>query len=441
MSKDNVPNLSAIANTGWDDAFNDAEFDSIIEKESGYQGSTQDFPKASTQVQNAPTTTQQTLTQASPEKELKEFLDTEVHGVNPDTNQSSKNYLEGNPHMSSNFKDSGTIHGNQPNLQPNQQSESNPQFEDVYDVAFSLLRELDLIRLPEEVSNLTQKDLVNFAHQTRQAQMEEAIGYVKGQVMHDPFMSQMFDYAYQGGTFADIPRMSEMMQDEIDYSSLNMDSEVVQKQLLEKYYAEGLDYNDPRDKELIDLIPKRIEDLAEDLKLKDEALKAQEFFIGELQKEQQAEHQRMLIAQQQQQEIMAQEQMQVEQWQNEFMHHLQNSNWSQSKKESVYQETLGVQMQDGSIVPQWKFKHDVIMNDPYLFQYFLNFVSYFDPQSMEFVQRQSEQGLDNKTVSQVLDRINSKQRQQQQTQNQRPPTNPQDNTDGPVVDVGRDWFF
>ena len=441
MSKENMPNLSALADTGWDD-FSAADLDALVEQESGFQNqqTNQQFPQASTQIQNAPTTTHQQPTvqqpAANPEKELQEFLNNDVHGATP-TQDTTKHYLEGGQQqMGGQFQDSGTIHGNQPQTQQQQQ-----QPEDVYDVAFTLLRELDLIRLPENVGELSQKDLVNFAQQTRHAQMNEAVNAVRGEVMHDPFMRQMFDYAYHGGRFADIPRMSELLHEEVDYSSLNLDSEEIQKQLLKRYYADGLDYNDPRDAELIELIPSKIEKLAEELKLKEEAVKAQQFFIQELQKEQQEEQQRVLFAKQQEEQILAQQQAEVQQWQQQFMQHLQKNTWSQAKKEAVYNETLGVRLQDGSIVPQWQFKHDMIMNDPYLFQYFLNFVSYFDPQSMDFVQKQSEEALDNKTVNQVLNRINSKQKQQQQTYDQRPPTNPNQVKSNPTVNVGKDWFL
>jgi hypothetical protein len=63
-------------------------------------------------------------------------------------------------------------------------------------------------------------------------------------------------------------------------------------------------------------------------------------------------------------------------------------------------------MEDGSVIPLWEYKRQLIFNDPYLFQQFLDFTSKLDLQQGDFInlEQSDEPDLSQTTINKILER-------------------------------------
>ena len=220
-------------------------------------------------------------------------------------------------------------------------------------------------------------------------------------------MLEMLEYSRQGGKFADLPRMKEVLESEIDYTSLNLDDVTTQKNLVYQFLSDGLDPNNPKDARILNMIPGQIEELSKELKLKNEALNAQRYFLNIIEEERQLEYQRIEQAKQQDYIRQQQEQAEIDKWDREFRQALESSKWTNEKKQAVINESGYIALNDGRRMPLWQYKQEIIFNNPALFQQFLDFTSKFDVKTGQFsdvVKQSSEQSA----VKTILDRINKK---------------------------------
>jgi len=350
-------------------------------------------------------------------------------------------------------RDSGTQTPQQGSNQYNQQQapgsqqqlvDNNPQAaEDPYILAFKTLEDFDFIRLPENVdySKLDVNTLEMYKMETLDQQRNEALDYVRAQVAHDPLMSRLLDYGYYGSSFADLPKMQTTLKKVFDFSTYNTGSEKAQKAIVRLYYSDGLNQADSRDRKIISNIPTEIKKLSEDLKLKEEAELAKRFFVERANKEADVEEARVMQLMQEEQYLAEQDSIEQELWDNEFRNLLDSRDWSPAKKVAIVDEAVPIQLEDGSYVPLWQYKQEIILNNPELFQQFLDFTSKFDLDLGNFVggSEQPEQ-LSQNTLSKIVQRLESKSNNSKGTRNRNNVVNPNTTKKPRVVDVKKGWF-
>ena len=391
------PNLSQIANNSWDTDF---DVDSIIAQESAT------FTPA-TVTNNTPVVHQSNVpTTSNPfESQYNEILDRDVALPNKSLANTA-------------FKDSGTItpqqNLNQPANNATQQASNDSQesFEnDPYLLAFNILQDFDLIRLPENIdlSKLDEQTLLMYKEETIQEQRNEALNYVRSQVGNDPLMTQLFDYAYYGKKFADLPKMQTTLKEIYDFNNYDITSEAKQKAIVKLYYSDGLNPSDDRDKKVLGLIPVQIEQLTKDLQLREEAIKAKQFFINRGRQKAAAEEQRVLALIQQQDAIERQRELDNKKWNDAFMKALQAKKWSEGKKASVLNETKFVTLESGEQMPLWQYKQNLMLEDPNLFQAFLDFTSQFNINNNNFkVEESADEVVSQSTLNKIVERLQGK---------------------------------
>ncbi len=384
-----MPNLSDLANA--EITLND--LDDIIEQESVNFNNSYGSQSMSTTQQNNSMESMQNVpyrpTEDPFQKEMLSILDEDIN----------------NTKVQENYVPEPTYQSNTPVEQEYYEYQENNKI-DPYVMAFDLIQEMDLIRLPEGIEALSPEEINFYKEQTLVQQREEALEYLRSQVSHDPYMLEIFDYTMAGGGFADLPTFKALTNVELDYESININDEDTQKDLVAQYLSSGLNPNDKKDFELISYIPEKIEKLYETGKLKEKAVEARNHFIGKIREEKQFEAQRAVEvrkAYEYEQWKLQQEQLD---WDREFKETLIQRRWSDAKKHNVVKENQIIEMENGSNIPLWEYKRQIIFSDPYLFQQFLDFTSKLDLQQGDFInlEQSDEPDLSQTTINKILER-------------------------------------
>jgi hypothetical protein len=412
MSNNNkTPDLSTLADIEM--SFDD--LDSIIANEA--QGVESNSMPQPTNTGNTPTVGGNTSNNNQPQmpavdpyqEEMTKILEQETSESYTDT---TKHYLEDDNHFNNDDYQMPADNNQQPQQpqganQPteDQNQTNNDQEADPYEIAFDLLQEMDLIRLPEGITNLNAEEIEYYKEQTLIDQREEALHYLRSRVQHDPKMLDLFDYVMDGAEYADLPTYRALTEVEIDYENANIEDVNVQKDLVYQYLRNGLDVNDPKNKEIIEFIPDKIEKLEDTNKLKEKALVAREYFVNLVRERKQQERQRALQqkeAYEREQELLYQQNLE---WDRLFRQSLTQRKWSDAKKNAVVKENTVINLEDGSQLPLWEYKRQIIFNDPYLFQQFLDFTASFDLNSGDFKGSAPQgQPQDNSAINKILER-------------------------------------
>ncbi len=223
-----MPNLSDLADT--EISLND--LDNIIEKESF--NFSQESPNFSNQSVSPMDMTNSLVPKEDPfQKEMISILDNEINssGVNDAPEPRVQNEIQP-----------------QVDYYENQNNYNQP---DAYDVAFELIQEMDLLRLPQGIQSLTPEEIQFYKEQTLIQQREEALEYLRSQISHDPYMLEIFDYTMAGKDFADITTFKALNNVEINYETLNINDEETQKELVRQYLSSDLNPADKKDRELL----------------------------------------------------------------------------------------------------------------------------------------------------------------------------------------------
>jgi hypothetical protein len=378
-----MPNLSNLA----DNEFSLGDLDDIIEKESSNFNSNQ--------IQNIKEDNNTNTSIYRPsedpfQKEMLSIIDEDINNsqVNenliPNDNQKSTQTQVDNYYENSN---------NNENIDP-------------YVTAFDLIQEMDLLRLPDGIQALSPEEINFYKEQTLIQQRDEALDYLRSQASHDPYMLEIFDYVMMGKNFADLQTFKALTNVEIDYETLNVNDEDTQRELIRQYLSSDLNPNNKKDRELLSYIPEKIEKLYESGDLKNKALEARDHFITRIKEQKNLEFQAAVNRREQfEYEQWLQQQEQI-QWDKEFRETLYQRKWSDVKKHNVVKENQTIQLEDGSRVPLWEYKRQIIFSDPYLFQQFLDFTSKLDLNQGDFIglEYSDEPDLSSSTINKILER-------------------------------------
>jgi hypothetical protein len=335
----------------------------------------------------------------------------------------------------------------EPNIQTQVQNDyyeqnNTPTYDQVnpYDVAFDLIQEMDLLRLPDGIQSLTPEEINFYKEQTLIQQREEALEYLRSQVGHDPYMLEIFDYTMAGADFADITTFKALNNVEIDYETLNINDEETQKELVRQYLSSDLNPSNKKDRELLSYIPEKIEKLLDSGELRGKAAEARDHFVNRVREQKQFEFQKAIESKEAYDYQNWLEQQEQVQWDQEFRQTLNQRPWSDAKKHNVIRENQLIELEDGSRIPIWEYKRQIMFSDPYLFQQFLDFTSKLDLQQGDFVglEYTDEPDLSQSTINKILERAVQKSQTARNQATSRKPNFEKQNTKN-VADPNQ-WF-
>ena len=306
---------------------------------------------------------------------------------------------------------------------------SNTYGNDVYAAAIELAKENGLLNIPDNVGEITDEVWQDIIKQNEYDRELRALNNVRMNA-GDPKIVELLDYVMKGGTWYGAEEMKETIQEEIDISTLDVATEEDQRYLIEMYLSDGLDQNNPAHLRRLQNIDQEINNVFDRLEQDELAQEAKQFLLVRTnqQKENIARQQQAHVEQQRQQE---QQQQQARQnWNNQFKESLNDRIWSQNKKDQVVSQFDIVQLDNGSEMEMWQYKFDAIWRNPKATQIFMDFLSDFDENTLQF--KQSGQSVNKQVTSTIKNLINQK---SQTKSNTRYTSNRRTNTDSlPTID-------
>ena len=317
--------------------------------------------------------------------------------------------------------------------------------EDQYILAFNLLQDLDLLRLPEglDLETMDADSLQLYANATKAEQEEDALQFVRQRAYKDPLVGQLFDYGFYGAEFADLPNMYGALKQQYNYNNYDLSTEEAQEVIVKLYLSDGLDANNARDKKMLAYIPKQIAQYKDENKLKKEAEVAKKYFVEQAKEQANALQQETIRLMQEEEARLAYEARAQVEWNKNFQKALDESKWSDGKKAAIIQEASFVKLNNGDEIPLWQYKQNIIFNDPKLFQLFLDFTSRYDIEKQTFngIEYADEDVIPKKVMTNLISRIQNK-NQNSSTTTQKGDTgkNGKKQVKPKVVNVGTDWF-
>lgn len=292
--------------------------------------------------------------------------------------------------------------------------ETTPYTDEVYAAAIQLAKENGLLNIPEELQgDVTDEVWQNILQQNEQDRQQRTLNNIR-QSAGDPKIVELLDYVMQGGTWYGFNEMQETIQEEIDISSLDESKEEDQRYLIELYLSDGLDANNPAHVRRLQNIDNEVSTAFD--RLENDALskEAKQYLLDKNAAEKQnIAAQQQAYQEQQQAEALRQAQAR-QNWNNDFKSTLNNRNWSQDKKNEIVSQFDIVQLDNGSEMEMWQYKFDAIWRDPQATQIFMDFMSDFDAQSLQF--KRKGQPVNKQVTSTIRNLINKKAQTQSKSQ-------------------------
>jgi hypothetical protein len=254
--------------------------------------------------------------------------------------------------------------------------------EEAYAVAFDFIKENNLLFVPEgvELNGDTLPEILQYDQQRR---AEQAFDYIKS-LAGDEHVADLLQLVINGGTFKELEVGKDIITDEIYFKNINLDDETERRALLTTYLKEGLDPKIPNHAEMLEEIPSRVDAIEGSYKGKERALKAQEYFLNQIE-EAKRELERSKIERIKEEEAIKLAKYKNEvNWRNQFFATLKDSNWTNQKQNEVVSHFNTVKLIDGTELPLWDYKLKKIWENPKHAQTLFRFLSDFDEYKLEF---------------------------------------------------------
>jgi hypothetical protein len=259
--------------------------------------------------------------------------------------------------------------------------------EEVYAAAIQLAKENGLLHIPEEMQGeVTDEVWQEILQQNELDRQQRTINNIRNSA-GDPKIVELLDYVMGGGDWYGFNDMKEAIQEEIDISSLNEETEEDQRYLIELYLSDGLDANNPAHVRRLQNIDNEVNIAFE--RLENEALskEAKQYLLAKNEASKQSIVEQQKAYKVQQQEEAQRKQAAQQNWNNQFKTTLNDRSWSQNKKDEIVSQFDIVQLNDGTEMEMWQYKFDAIWRDPAATQVFMDFMTDFDPNSLQFKKR------------------------------------------------------
>ena len=254
--------------------------------------------------------------------------------------------------------------------------------EEAYAVAFDFIRENNLLHIPENVE-LNGDTLPEILQYDQQRRAEQAFDYIKS-LAGDEYVADLLQLVINGGTFRELEVGKDIITDEIYFKNLNLDDESERRAILTTYLKEGLDPKIPSHAEMLEEIPSRVDAIEGSYKGKERALKAQEYFLNQIENAKQELERSKIERIRHEEAVKLAKYKNEENWRNQFFNTLKDSNWTNQKQNEVVSHFNTVKLTDGTELPLWDYKMKKIWENPKHAQVLFRFLSDFDEYRLEF---------------------------------------------------------
>ena len=296
---------------------------------------------------------------------------------------------------------------NEPAVEEQATEQPKPSYNnDVYSAALDVLKENNLLNIPDDIGDINQETWNDLIEQNKQDQRSAILNEMRMNAA-DPKITELFDYVYQGGSWHGFEEMKQTINDEINIESLNTQEADDQRYLIDSYLREGLDPQNPAHQRRIENVPSEVENYFDRLEAEDIAQEAKNYFLCKVNEQKQIIAYQQQEAQQEQEQVQQQQAQQQQEWINDFRQTLNEKSWSQNKKDNVVRQFDIVELDDGREMEMWRYKFNELWKDPNLTQVFIDFISDLDPHTLQFKSRGVS--VNKQVTSTIQNLINSKQ--------------------------------
>lgn len=278
---------------------------------------------------------------------------------------------------------------------------------DVYSAALQILREQNILNIPDDINELDEDTLNYIIEQDQEYRNQQAIDFVRNEAAaRDPRLSELIDHVISGGNYEDAIVMKDIIDEQYNFAGVDVSQEQNQRMLIEMYIREGLNPESAVDQRRLARLEDEIESYINNNEGEDLANEAKEYFIEKLEYMKEAEKQKVMEREEQLRQMKQQKIEQERKWVNDFKKSLNEKPWSNEKKKEIVQQFDIVQLNNGEEVEMWKYKWTKIWENPNLTQVFMDFLSDLDPYSLEFKNRNVP--VQKQVTNKILDIVNNK---------------------------------
>lgn len=255
--------------------------------------------------------------------------------------------------------------------------------EEAYELAFTFIRENQLLHLPDGIEKLDGENLQEVLEYDQNVRNNAALEYIKSRA-GDDYVAELFELVWQGGTREDLEEAKEVISDEQYLANLDLSNPDNQRNILFEYIKSGLNPNAPSYNDLLEEIPSRIESILGKYKGEEESRKAQQYFLQEIRDK------KIQIDNQIRQREAAIEKQKAEMyqrelnWRNTFLKEVIADGWTTEKKNEVISHFNKVKLEDNTEMPLWEYKMKKIWENPSLTKELFRFLSDLDPYELKF---------------------------------------------------------
>jgi hypothetical protein len=158
------------------------------------------------------------------------------------------------------------------------QREYNP---DIYNAALQILREQNILNIPDELTELDENTLNELIEYDQELRNQQALEFIKSQAS-DPRLAELIDYTISGGTYEDALTMKEIIDEQYDYATMDTESEYGQRMLIEMYIREGLNPDNPVDQRRLQRLDSEIDSYIYNNEGEELAGEAKNYFLEKL---------------------------------------------------------------------------------------------------------------------------------------------------------------
>jgi len=276
---------------------------------------------------------------------------------------------------------------------------------DIYNAALQILREQNILNIPDELTELDENTLNELIEYDQELRNQQALEFIKSQAS-DPRLAELIDYTISGGTYEDALTMKEIIDEQYDYATMDTESEYGQRMLIEMYIREGLNPDNPVDQRRLQRLDSEIDSYIYNNEGEELAGEAKNYFLEKLEYMKEVEFQKAQEREMEMQNYQRQKLQQEQFWIDNFKNSLEEKPWSNTKKQEIVSQFDIVQLDNGAEMELWKYKWNKIWEHPDLTQTFMDFLSDLDPYSLEFKNRSTP--VQKQVTNKILEIVNNK---------------------------------
>jgi hypothetical protein len=276
---------------------------------------------------------------------------------------------------------------------------------DIYNAALQILREQNILNIPDELTELDENTLNELLEYDQELRNQQALEYIKSQAS-DPRLAELIDYTLAGGTYEDALTMKEIVDEQYDYLEMDTQSEYGQRMLIEMYLREGLNPDNPVDQRRLQRLDTEIDSYIMNDEGEELASEAKDYFLEKLEYMKEVEFQKAQEREMEMQNYQRQKLQQEQFWIDNFKNTLEEKPWSPQKKKEIVSQFDIVQLDNGAEMELWKYKWNKIWEHPDLTQVFMDFISDMDPYTLQFNNRNTP--VQKQVTNKILEIVNNK---------------------------------